>query len=53
MYNDEVMDIYDNYFRCVAKGFAEKLGEDVTLPMSGVHIVPEEAFMPSTEGKMP
>jgi hypothetical protein len=51
MYNEEVMCIYDSYFKCVAEGIAKNLGEDVTLPMSGVRIVPKEAFAASTEGK--
>jgi hypothetical protein len=45
------MYIYDSYFKCVAEGIAEKMGEDVTLPMSGVRILPKEAFIASTEGK--
>jgi hypothetical protein len=51
MYNEEVMYIYDNYFKCVAEGIAQNLGEDVTLPMSGVRVVPKEAFAGSTGGK--
>jgi hypothetical protein len=51
MYNEEVMYIYDNYFKCVAEGIAKNLGEDIILPMSGVRIVPKEALTPSTEGK--
>jgi hypothetical protein len=35
----------------VAEGIAKDLGEDVTLPMSGVRIMPKEAFAASTEGK--
>ncbi|XP_023713841.1 probable ATP-dependent RNA helicase DDX60 [Cryptotermes secundus] len=52
MYNEEVMCIYDIYFKCVAEGIANNLGEDVTLPMSGVRIMPREAFVASTEGPM-
>jgi hypothetical protein len=51
MYNEEVMCIYDHYFKCVAKGLAENMGEDDTLPMSGVRVVPKESYTASTEGK--
>jgi hypothetical protein len=51
MYNEEVMYIYDTYFKCVAKCCAEQLGEDDTLPMSGVRIVTKECFEPSVGGK--
>lgn len=50
MYNEEVMSVYDSYFRFVAKDCADKLGDDDTLPMSGVRIVTKESFEPSTEG---
>jgi hypothetical protein len=50
IYNEEVMYVYDNYFRFVAKDCAEKLGDDDTLPMSGVRIETRESFKPSTEG---
>lgn len=44
------MYIYDNYFRCVAKDCADRLGDDDTLPLSGVRIVTRGDFRPSTEG---
>lgn len=50
MYNEEVMCIYDNYFRCVANDCADKLKGDEILPMSGVHIMTKGDFRPSAEG---
>lgn len=47
------MCIYDLYFKNVAEGLAENMGDDDTLPMSGVRVVPKEAYTASTstEGK--
>lgn len=50
MYNEEVMYIYDNYFRFVAKDCAKRMGDDDTLPVSGVRIETKESFKPYTEG---
>lgn len=50
MYNEEVMCIYDNYFKCVANDCADRLEGDGTLPMSGVCIMPEGNFRTSAEG---
>jgi hypothetical protein len=50
MYNKEVMCIYDLYFKSVAESLAERLGDDDTLPMSGIRIVPKEAYIASTGG---
>lgn len=52
MYNEEVLCIYDNYFRCVANDCADRLEGDETLPMSGVRIMTEGNFRPSAEGPM-
>jgi hypothetical protein len=51
MYNEEVMRVYDLYFKCVAEGLAENMGDDDALPMSGVRVMPKEAYTASTEGK--
>jgi hypothetical protein len=50
MYNEEVMCIYDNYFKCVANDCADRMESDETLPMSGVRIMREGNFRPSAEG---
>jgi hypothetical protein len=50
MYNEEVMCIYDNYFKCVASDCADKLGDDDTLPLSGVRIKTGGNLRPSTGG---
>jgi hypothetical protein len=50
MYNEDVMCRDDNYFRCVARECADKLGDDDSLPMSGVRIKTEGNFRPSTGG---
>jgi len=50
MYNEEVMCIYDNYFKCVANDCAGRLEGDETLPMSGVRIMTEGNFGQSAEG---
>lgn len=49
-YNEEVMYVYDNYFKSVAKECRERMGEDDTLPLSGTRIVPREPFIHNTEG---
>jgi hypothetical protein len=51
-YNEEVMYVYDNYFKNVAKECREKMGEDNVLPLSGTRIVPREPFNHSTEGNV-
>jgi hypothetical protein len=50
MYNEEVMCVYDSYFRIVAKDCAENVGDDDTLPMSGIRVGTKDLFEPSTEG---
>jgi hypothetical protein len=51
-YNEEVMYVFDNYFRSVAKECRERMGDDDTLPLSGNRIVPREPFNQSTEGNI-
>jgi len=51
-YNEEVMYVYDNYFKSVAKECRERMGEDDTLPLSGTRIVPQEPFIHDTEGNV-
>jgi hypothetical protein len=51
-YNEEVMYVYDNYFKSVAKECRERMGEDDTLPLSGTRIVPREPFIHSTKGNV-
>jgi hypothetical protein len=51
-YNEEVMYVYDNYFKSVAKECRERMGEDDTLPLSGTRIVPREPYIHDTKGNV-